>query len=178
MEFAPGSAALTEDSQQRIDTLIKALTDRPGLKMDLSGRADPKTDMEGLRQAWIESKIRAAKAAAVARQEAQPGRRRRVARRALKYLEEVYGDTDIKDKPRNLIGIAKSIPDAQMEEMLRSVAPVGDEQLRQLADARAQAVYEKLLAHEGLAERVFIVAPQLDADGIRTMACRRGWSSL
>ena len=29
-----------------------------------------------------------------------------------------------------------------MEEMLRSVAPVGDEQLRQLADARAQAVYE------------------------------------
>ena len=95
-----------------------------------------------------------------------------------KYLEEVYGDTDIKDKPRNLIGIAKSIPDAQMEEMLRSVAPVGDEQLRQLADARAQAVYEKLLAHEGLAERVFIVAPQLDADGIRTKACRRGWSSL
>ena len=84
-----------------------------------------------------------------------------------KYLEEVYGDTDIKDKPRNLIGIAKSIPDAQMEEMLRSVAPVGDEQLRQLADARAQAVYEKLLAHEGLAERVFIVAPQLDADGIK-----------
>ena len=66
VEFAPGSAALTEDSQQRIDTLIKALTDRPGLKMDLSGRADPKTDMEGLRQAWIESKIRAAKAAAVA----------------------------------------------------------------------------------------------------------------
>ena len=53
-----------------------------------------------------------------------------------------------------------------MEEMLRSVAPVGDEQLRQLADARAQAVYE-LLAHEGLAERVFIVAPQLDADGIK-----------
>ena len=44
---------------------------------------------------------------------------------------------------------------------------MGDEQLRQLADARAQAVYEKLLAHEGLAERVFIVAPQLDADGIK-----------
>ena len=169
VEFAPGSAALTEDSQQRIDTLIKALTDRPGLKMDLSGRADPKTDMEGLRQAWIESKIRAAKAAAVAPRGKKPnpaGVDVSPAERS-KYLEEVYGDTDIKDKPRNLIGIAKSIPDAQMEEMLRSVAPVGDEQLRQLADARAQAVYEKLLAHEGLAERVFIVAPQLDADGIK-----------
>ena len=74
VEFAPGSAALTEDSQQRIDTLIKALTDRPGLKMDLSGRADPKTDMEGLRQAWIESKIRAAKAAAVAPRGKKPNR--------------------------------------------------------------------------------------------------------
>ena len=168
VEFAPGSAALTEDSQQRIDTLIKALTDRPGLKMDLSGRADPKTDMEACARPG--SKARSAPPRpppSAARQEAQPGRRRRVARRAPKYLEEVYGDTDIKDKPRNLIGIAKSIPDAQMEEMLRSVAPVGDEQLRQLADARAQAVYEKLLAHEGLAERVFIVAPQLDADGIK-----------
>ena len=179
VEFAPGSAALTEDSQQRIDTLIKALTDRPGLKMDLSGRADPKTDMEGLRQAWIESKIRAAKAAAVAaRQEAQPGRRRRVARRAPKYLEEVYGDTDIKDKPRNLIGIAKSIPDAQMEEMLRSVAPVGDEQLRQLADARAQAVYEKLLAHEGPGRARLHRRRNWMPTASRTMACRRGWSSL
>jgi hypothetical protein len=82
-------------------------------------------------------------------------------------LEEVYDDTDIKDKPRNFIGMSKSVPAAQMEEMLRSVAPVGDEQLRQLADARAQAVYEKLQAQEGLADRVFIVAPQLDADGIK-----------
>ena len=167
VEFAPGSAALTEDSQQRIDTLIKALTDRPGLKMDLSGRADPKTDMEGLRQAWIESKIRAAKAAAVAPRGKLTGRRRRVARRALQVPGRGLRRYRHQDKPRNLIGIAKSIPDAQMEEMLRSVAPVGDEQLRQLADARAQAVYEKLLAHEGLAERVFIVAPQLDADGIK-----------
>ena len=169
VEFAPGSAALTDDSQQRIDTLIKALTDRPALKMDISGRADPKTDMEGLRQAWIEDKIRAAKAADTAPRGKKPnpaGVQVSAAERA-KYLEEVYDDADIKDKPRNFIGMAKSVPAAQMEEMLRSVAPVGDEQLRQLADARAQAVYEKLQAQEGLAERVFIVAPQLDADGIK-----------
>ena len=169
VEFAPGSAALTEDSQQRIDTLIKALTDRPALKMDISGRADPKTDMEGLRQAWVDAKIRAAKAADVAPRGKKPnpaGVEVSGAERA-KYLEEVYDDTDIKDKPRNFIGMSKSVPAAQMEEMLRSVAPVGDEQLRQLADARAQAVYEKLQAQEGLADRVFIVAPQLDADGIK-----------
>ncbi|QKH37122.1 DUF748 domain-containing protein [Achromobacter pestifer] len=169
VEFAPGSAVLTEDSQQRIDTLTKALTDRPALKMDISGRADPKTDMEGLRQAWVDGKIRSAKAAATTPRGKKPnpaGVEVSGAERA-KYLEEVYDDTDIKDKPRNFIGMSKSVPAAQMEEMLRSVAPVGDEQLRQLADARAQAVYEKLQAQEGLADRVFIVAPQLDADGIK-----------
>ncbi|MGE8689882.1 MAG: DUF748 domain-containing protein [Achromobacter sp.] len=169
VEFAPGSAALTEDSVQRIDTLTKALLDRPALKMDISGRADPKTDMEGLRQAWVDNQIRAAKAADTAPRGKKPnpaGVQVSAAERA-KYLEEVYDDTDIKDKPRNFIGMAKSVPAEQMEEMLRSVAPVGEEQLRQLADARAQAVYEKLQAQEGLAERVFIVAPQLDADGIK-----------
>lgn len=169
VEFAPGSAVLTDASIQRIDTLTKALTERPALKMDISGRADPKTDLDGLRQAWVESRIREAKAAATAPRGKKPnpaGVQVSAAERA-KYLEAVYDDTDIKDKPRNFIGMSKSVPAEQMEAMLRSVAPVGDEQLRQLADARAQAVYEKLQAQEGLADRVFIVAPQLDADGIK-----------
>ncbi|WP_312999268.1 DUF748 domain-containing protein, partial [Achromobacter animicus] len=169
VEFAPGSAVLTEDTIQRIDTLTKALTDRPALKMDISGRADPKTDSEGLRQAWVDAKIRAAKAADVAPRGKKPdpkGITVSAAERA-KYLEDVYDDADLKDKPRNFIGMAKSIPAAQMEAMLRAAAPVGEDQLRQLADARAQAVYEKLQAQEGLADRVFIVAPQLDADGIK-----------
>lgn len=169
VEFAPGSAALTEDTLQRIETLTKALADRPALKMDLSGRADPKTDLDGLRQDWVDAQIRLAKARDVAPRGKKPnpaGVEVSGAERA-KYLEEVYDDTDIKDKPRNFIGMAKSVPPEQMEEMLRSVAPVGDEQLRQLADARAQAVYEKLQAQEGLADRVFIVASQLDADGIK-----------
>ncbi|CAB3734198.1 DUF748 domain-containing protein [Achromobacter piechaudii] len=169
VEFAPGSAVLTDASIQRIDTLTKALTERPALKMDISGRADPKTDLDGLRQAWVEARIREAKAAATAPRGKKPnpaGVQVSAAERA-KYLEAVYDDTDIKDKPRNFIGMSKSVPAEQMEAMLRSVAPVGDEQLRQLADARAQAVYEKLQAQEGLADRVFIVAPQLDADGIK-----------
>lgn len=169
VEFAPGSAVLTEDTQQRIETLTKALADRPALKMDLSGRADPKTDQDGLRQAWVDAQIRLAKARDVAPRGKKPnpaGVEVSGAERA-KYLEKVYDDTDIKDKPRNFIGMAKSVPPEQMEEMLRAAAPVGDEQLRQLADARAQAVYEKLQAQEGLADRVFIVAPQLDADGIK-----------
>ena len=107
--------------------------------MDLSGRADPKTDMEACARPG--SKARSAPPPPPSPRGKKPTRPASTCRppsaqvpgRGLRRYRH-------QDKPRNLIGIAKSIPDAQMEEMLRSVAPVGDEQLRQLADARAQAV--------------------------------------
>jgi hypothetical protein len=40
--FAYGVAAIGADAQKRIDTLGKALADRPGLKLDIGGRADPR----------------------------------------------------------------------------------------------------------------------------------------
>jgi len=168
IEFDPGSAALTPEAESRIETLAKALNDRPGLKLDVAGRADPASDEEGLRQAWVERQIRLAKARDTAGRGKKPapdGVEVAPAERA-KYLEEVYDDTKIEGKPRNFIGMAKSIPAEQMEALLRGAAPLGADDLRKLADARAQAVYEKLQA-EGPADRIFVVAPQLDADGIK-----------
>ncbi|KXA76538.1 DUF748 domain-containing protein, partial [Bordetella pseudohinzii] len=168
IEFAPGSAELSPDSEQRLQTLAKALNDRPSLKLDIAGRADPKTDEEGLRQAWVDRQIRLAKARDTAGRGKKPnpdGVTVSAAERA-KYLEDVYDDTKIEGKPRNFIGIAKSIPADQMEALLRSAATISQDDLRKLADARAQAVFEKLQA-EGPADRIFIVAPVLDAEGIK-----------
>jgi len=163
INFDPGSAVLAADADERIATLAKALNDRPGLKLDIIGRADPATDSEGLRQAWVDLQIRKAKAADSGSRGKRPDPSTvtvSAAERA-KYLEEVYDDTDIDSKPRNFIGFAKSVPADQMEAMLRQAAPVGEDDLRQLADARAQAVYEKL-QEAGPADRVFIVASNLD----------------
>ncbi|WP_028353051.1 DUF748 domain-containing protein [Bordetella petrii] len=163
INFEPGSAVLAAEADERIATLAKALNDRPGLKLDIIGRADPATDTEGLRQAWVDLQIRKAKAADSGGRGKQPdpaGVTLTDAERA-EYLEEVYDDTDIENKPRNFIGFAKSIPPEQMEALLREAAPVGDDDLRQLAEARAQAVYEKL-QESGPADRIFIVAPELD----------------
>ena len=41
IEFAPGAAALKDDQTKRLDTLAKALSDRPGLKLDIIGRVEP-----------------------------------------------------------------------------------------------------------------------------------------
>ncbi|MCD0504555.1 DUF748 domain-containing protein, partial [Bordetella petrii] len=163
INFEPGSAILAADSNDSLTTLAKALNDRPGLKLDIIGRADPVTDTEGLRQAWVDLQVRKAKADDTGGRGKHPDPASiqvSDAERA-EYLEEVYDDTDIEDKPRNFIGFAKSVPPDEMEAMLRKAAPVGEDDLRQLADARAQAVYEKL-QEIGPADRIFIVASNLD----------------
>ncbi|MFU2000424.1 DUF748 domain-containing protein [Bordetella avium] len=168
IEFAPGSAQLTAESEKRLQTLAKALNDRPGLKLDIAGRADLNTDEDGLRAAWVERQIRLAKVRDTAGRgkkihpdgvDVSPAERN-------KYLEKVYDDTKIEGKPRNLIGMAKSIPAEQMMALLKGVAPISQESLRKLADERAQTVYETLQT-EGPADRIFLVAPQLDASGIK-----------
>jgi len=164
--FAPGSDKLDDTARERLKKLATALADRPSLQMDITGRADPVTDEAGLRKAYVDQRIRAAQARA-------SGKSARLSDAPLsaadrnKYLEVVYDNTKLDDKPRNFIGMAKSLPPEQMEDLLRKAAPVGDEQLRRLADARAQAVYEALQADGAPADRVFMVAPELSAEGIK-----------
>src|SRR3954470_8363460 len=44
LEFAPGSAALDAGSEAKLKTLATALGERPGLKLEVSGRVDPAID--------------------------------------------------------------------------------------------------------------------------------------
>ncbi|WP_233154899.1 DUF748 domain-containing protein [Candidimonas nitroreducens] len=166
IEFEPGSAALDDKDESSIATLVKALDDRPALKMDVIGRADPKADESGLRQAWLDQQLRRAKAKDTAGfgKKPNPGKITLTDADRAKYLKKVYSDTKIKNKPRNAIGFAKSLPPEQMKSMLLAAAPLGKQALNALAQARAQAVYEQITASApNLASRVFIVAPKTDA---------------
>lgn len=168
--FAPGSSALDDKAESSIATLVKALTDRPALKMDVIGRADPKSDEDGLRQAWVDRQLRRAKARDAGGRGKQPDLdsiKLTDADRA-KYLKKVYSDAKIKDKPRNAIGFAKSLPPEQMQALLLAAAPLNNQSLNTLAQARAQAVYEQITnSAPELANRVFIVAPKPDASDIK-----------
>lgn len=169
VDFAPGQAVLDDTAKSNIATLVKALSGRPSLKMDIIGRADPKADEAGLRQAWVDDRIRAVKAhdMGVRGKKAEVKAIELTDADRAKYLEKVYGDTKIKNKPRNGIGIAKSLPPDQMNALLLAAAPLGKEPLVNLAEARAQAVYEAIMAAApDLTDRVFIVAPKPDASGI------------
>lgn len=166
VEFAPGSAVLTDAQQKKLDTVVKMLTEKPSIRLDLIGRVDPDKDTPGLRSAYVDRLVRQQKLKDVVGQgesidpmtvNVEPGEYD-------KYLTRAYKAADFK-KPRNLIGLQKTLPEADMKKALAEHAPADDNALRALAQQRAQAVRQYLDGKID-AKRVFVVAPKLDAKGI------------
>jgi hypothetical protein len=170
LEFAAGSAALDADDVGKLKSLSKALTDRPGLKLDVAGRVDPEVDREGLKRASIDRKVRTQKFNDLRREGKAPASADAVTVEAAeyeKYLRRAYGDEKF-PKPRNVIGIAKDLPVPEMETLMLTHAQVTDEDLRLLANARAQAAKDWIVDEGKMpAERVFLVAPKLSPEGIK-----------
>ncbi|MFX5972517.1 hypothetical protein ABTE98_19120, partial [Acinetobacter baumannii] len=61
-------------------------------------------------------------------------------------LRRLYQASALPDKPKNLLGMVKELPPEQMRSLLLASYPVDTEALRQLAEARAVAVRDALLA--------------------------------
>ena len=163
IEFDPGTSTISQASVAKMDKLATALKDRPSLKVDVVGRVDPEFDRDGLRREAVnrqirEQKLKDAGDAAEADTTVKPEEEN-------KYLERAYKAAKF-PKPRNMIGLAKSLPPEEMRKLMETNVQVTDADLRELAQRRANAV------HVALAERVdpgrlFVVAPKLNADGIK-----------
>ncbi|MGH8795641.1 MAG: DUF748 domain-containing protein, partial [Caldimonas sp.] len=160
--FEPGSAEVGAAITPTLDTLAKALADRPALKLEITGRADPAIDAPALRKAYLERLLRQAKAQAtgepVENTHIEPAERER-------WLEAAYKSADIKGKPRNLIGMQKTLPAPEMEAMLLKGAPNGADRLKVLADRRADHV-KAYLGAKVAPERLLLTASRLDAEGM------------
>ncbi len=168
VEFAPGTAKLGDEQQKKLDTIAKALNDRPALKLDIVGRVDPDTDRNGAKREYMMRRVRAQKRQDLIAQggSASPEEVQVKPEEYAKYLERAYKEEKFK-KPRNLIGLTKSLPVEEMETLIIENATVGDVELKALADRRASAV-KSYLEEQGKIPnaRLFLVAPKLTADGI------------
>ncbi|WP_175911806.1 DUF748 domain-containing protein [Burkholderia metallica] len=166
VEFAPGSYRLDDAQQKKLDTVVKMLTEKPSIRLDLIGRVDPAKDTSGLGDAYVDRLVRQQKLKDVIGQgeSVDPMSVKVEPAEYSKYLTRAYKAADFK-KPRNLIGLQKTLPDADMKKALAEHAPADDNALRALAQQRAQAVRQYL---DGKIDssRVFVVAPKLDAKGI------------
>ncbi|HEY2106272.1 MAG TPA: DUF748 domain-containing protein, partial [Candidatus Binataceae bacterium] len=165
VEFAPGLAALTPEGKKRLDILAKGLQDRPGMRLSIAGRVEPKVDRPGLRDAKVEQRVKAQKvkelrdkgeivdvdSVVVAPDEYD------------KYLEMAYKKAKF-DKPRNFLGLNKSLPPDEIKKLMQTNTAVTDGDLKELAGARALAV-RRYLGKQVDPVRMAVTAPKLDAEG-------------
>ena len=161
VEFDYGRASLNQTAQSKISAVAKAMSDRPSVNLELSGRVDPATDLEGLKRVGIERKVKTQKLKELVRRgEAVKSvdEVRIEDSEYPQYLKAAYGEETF-PKPRNLIGLARDLPVAEMEKLMMQHAKASDDDMRLLANQRAQAVRDALLATKLVTtDRLFIVA--------------------
>ncbi|MEF8703346.1 MAG: DUF748 domain-containing protein [Candidatus Accumulibacter sp. UW26] len=168
IDFEAGRARVTPSAQARLENLARALVDRPALKLDIEGRADPENDPEGLRSERLARKLRGLRREESMRQGEEGDSGESVEVSASEYpvlLERVYRAENF-PKPRNVLGLVKSLPASEMEKLILANSTVDEADLRQLAERRAKAVVDWLIAHEVPSERLFRLPARLvAADG-------------
>lgn len=163
VDYALGQTRLTPEAIQRLEALAKALDDRPSLKLEVTGRVDPDLEREGLRHAVLERKLKAVKRGQMlkANQEVRSVDEVVISdQEYLPLLEQAYKREKF-PKPRNFIGLTKSLPREEMEKLILANAPVGEAEMQDLANTRAKAVAEWLATTGKIPrERIFLLPPK------------------
>lgn len=166
LEFDAGRNAITPAGQQRLETLAKALNDRPSLKLEIDGRVDVERDREGLKRALMEGLVRTQKRNDMVRKGVEAGSADDVVVEAKEYpalLARAYRAEKF-PKPRNLVGLVKDLPVEEMEKLILTNITVSDDDLRALATRRAQVVRDWLVSRAGVpSERIFLLPAKLEA---------------
>ena len=163
LEFDYGSTALTEPNLKKVDTLSKALHDRPSLKLDIEGHVDIEKDKEGLRQYLFNKKLRAQKLNEMVKkgQPAVSVDEVKIDKPEYeKYLKMAYKAEKF-PKPRNILGIAKDLPVPEMEKLMLTHIEITDADLRSLASQRSMKVKDTILKSGQIEpEKIFIIEPK------------------
>jgi len=157
VDFAPGLTDLSDESRGRLDTLAKALGERPGLTLLLLGGADGTADPDALRQARLEALVREEKWRAAQRREREAvaagsltvdsGEYPRFLKRALKTFQAAHPQEDEDTKPET---------PAEIEAWMLERIEIPPADLAALAAARARAVRDHLAASGVAAERLLV----------------------
>jgi hypothetical protein len=159
--FAPGSKWLDASQQATLDQLAQAMKDKPTLQLTLKGWASAEAEADAYRRLELSQRM------------LEPGAQSEPAEALWqapelpqgadydKALSRLYRRSDHVDKPRNLIGLSKSVPVAQMEQLLLSEIPVSPERMQQLAAERANLVRSYLQSREIDSSRIFLGVPEL-----------------
>ncbi len=163
VDFNYGSSNLPEQDTKKLDTMVKALFNRPALKLEIEGHVDAERDKEGLKQYLFNKKLKADKLKDLVRkgQPSVPVDQVTIGKEEYaKYLKMAYKEEKF-PKPRTILGFAKDLPVSEMEKLMLTHIEIKDDDLRQLASERALKVKDYILkSGQVTADRVFLVEPK------------------
>jgi uncharacterized protein involved in outer membrane biogenesis len=163
LEFDDGIATIAETNTKKIDTLVKALSDRPALKLDIEGHVDLERDREALKQLLFQRKSKAQKLKEMVKKgiPALPVDEVKIEPKEYeKYLKMAYKEEKF-PKPRNILGIAKDLPVPEMEKLMLTHIEIKESDLRSLASQRAMSVKDAISKTGKVeSERIFILEPK------------------
>lgn len=166
LHFALGRAIISDDQGHILQNLGDILTNRPSLILEISPYVDQNNDPESYRHQQLTEMVQMAKWSDLdddQRKTVTPQNVEITDEEYPKWLKQVYKKADF-PRPRNMIGLLKSLPTEEMEKLLLANIQAGDEQMAALAKARAMAVRDALIAMDAdLKPRLFLMTTDIYA---------------
>ena len=163
IEFDYGRTNILEANVKKLQTIEKALHDRPSLKMDIEGHVDMERDRDGLKQYLFDKKVKVQKLNEMVKkgQPAIPVDEVKIEKQEYeKYLKMAYKEEKF-PKPKNVLGMAKDIPAPEMEKLMLTNIEVKEGDLRTLASQRSMRVKDAILKSGQVEpERIFVLEPK------------------
>ena len=154
VSFAPGSATLTPEARTGLDKVAKALLARPALKMTVVGAASLELEREAFKRDQLQALMLAEKHRTQAGR-AIPATEPLTAQESTALLKAVYKRADF-PKPRNLIGMAKDLPEPEMQALLLANLSATESAMQALAVQRGVVVRDYLAGLKLPLERLFL----------------------
>ena len=155
LAFAPGQAGLDEKNRKKLGMLSEALLNRPAMKLEIIGMADPQVDDAGLRKLDIQRRVRLQKQESLDEEKASA--KTNIVVTPDEYpalLKAVYQD-EVGFSLKRLLGEEKEKTVEEMEQFLMAKVKLEKQAVPALATQRAAATKAWLVTHGKIpAERI------------------------
>ncbi|MDY0189226.1 MAG: DUF748 domain-containing protein [Desulfuromonas sp.] len=175
ISFALGHADLSAEQAEKLTGLADILSNRPSLTLDISAFVDKANDPDAYRQLQLTRMLQAVKWRELDDEQRSTTTRQNLSIGADEYpklLKKVYKEAEF-PRPRNVLGLLKSLPPAEMEKLLLANVRAGEEELAALANARAMSVRDGLIAiNAELKPRLFLMTSDIYAPAQEGVASR------
>ena len=175
--FTPGRADVGESEAVKLDSLAKALAERPALNLEIAGATAADVDMPALGEVLLDSRLKTMRFDEIRKRSDAPASAADVLledkhrERLLIEAYEAQSGQRVRDLRREAPTAADGEPEVDRDEWVRSEMKrrliasfaVGERQLTELAGARADAIVRHLVEVAKLpAERVLVIAPSIE----------------